>query len=154
MSDANNTKHENVVVLAIYMMNINEAILEMNCLIEMDQYRTFIAKCVQVIQEETGLLDVVVQNSSIYGVYSNLTDIHTLQKVATKIYDLNENRAETLVYGVGIAKGRAEKINIEVSDQNWKLAMWLGNVLKRADAMAQQAICDGTHRVFSAEHEI
>ena len=156
MSDFGETEYKEVVVLAIHMLNVDELLFEMNWAIEGRKYQFFIAECVEILQGVRGLLDIVVYNGSVCGIYSVLEDMDVLQKIGEDIregvcweIDRIKDRDWTLpIYGVGIAVGTAYKINVRKYGQRSDIEMWLGNVLKRADVMAQMSICDGRGKVF------
>lgn len=157
MGDFGEEEYREVIVLAIHMWNLDEMFFELNGAIEKDKYRFLLADCMEILQGTSGLLDIVMSNNSVYAIYNVRAEIQCVRHAAASVNRLFEKETAsgrvdecTLVYGVGIALGIA--IQLQINEVNGKKArIWLGNVLKRAEDMAQRSICDGRRQIFLAE---
>lgn len=156
MNDFGDTEYKKVVVVAIHMINVEELLFEVNGAIEWKKYQDFITESMEILQGVRGLLDIVMYNGSVCGIYSVLGDVDVVKKIGEDVRNLSWKKRKqiedgtlvSLIYGVGIAEGITFKISVEKYGQMQKEDMWLGNVLKRADAMAQMSLCDGRGKIF------
>ena len=157
MSDFGEEEYKEVTVLAIHMMNIDEIFFEQNRAIEWKKYRFLLTECMEILQGTSGLLDIVMSNNSVYAIYNVWAEKQCVEHAVASIKSLFEKRAVsggvdewTLVYGIGIAVGIAIRIQLN-GGCGWRSQIWLGNVLKRAENMAQMSICDGRKQMFQTQ---
>ena len=157
LGDFSEEEYREVIVVAIHMMNLDEMFFERNGAIEKEKYRFLLADCMDILQGTSGLLDIVMSNNSVYAIYNVRAERHCVQHAAASVNRLFEKTVTfggedrcPLVYGIGIAIGIA--ISLRIHEKNGEISrFWLGNGLRRAEAMAQMSVCDGRKQIFLAD---